>query len=246
MHNFMIYGIYAIFMRYSFLQNKFFYCQTNEIIGHCLPLFYTVYIRKTTYFLLYCFSFICFLSAFIISVIIKLRFIPGENVNVFKKIQLLTLKMDAIISKIAFLFRKYTFNTLFTQKLISISDFILRNIAILYRKIAVLHREIAVLHGEIAVLHGEITILTGKIDILHRKITVLPREVAILYREIAVLDRKFTILTGKFNILTVAINQEIRKEGILAVNYTKLQPENTETLKINIYNVRLINLLHNK
>ena len=239
MHNFMIYGIYAIFMRYSFLQNKFFYCQTNENIGHCLPLFYTVYIRKTTYFLLYCFSFICFLSAFIISVIIKLRFIPGENVNVFKKIQLLTLKMDAIISKIAFLFRKYTFNSHFTQKLISISDFILRNITILHRKIAVLHREIAV-------LYREITILTGKIAIPHRKITVLPREIAILYGEIAVLYRKFTILTGKFNILTVAINQAIRKEGILAVNYTKLQPENTETLKINIYNVRLINLLHNK
>lgn len=219
-------------MRYSFLQNKFFYCQTNENIGYCLPLFYTVYIRKTTYFLLYCFSFICFLSAFIISVIIKLRFIPGENVNVFKKIQLLTLKIDTIISKIAFLFRKITFNSHFIQKLISISDFILRNITILYRKIAVLYREIAVLHGEIA-------ILTGKIAIPHRKITVLPREIAILYGEIAVLYRKFTILT-------VAINQAIRKEGILAVNYTKLQPENTETLKINIYNVRLINLLHNK
>ena len=147
--------------------------------------------------------------------------------------------MDAIISKIAFLFRKYTINTLFTQKLISISDFILRNITILHRKIAVLHREIAVLYGEIA-------ILTGKIAIPHRKITVLPREIAILYGEIAVLYRKFTILTGKFNILTVAINQAIRNEGILAVNYTKLQPENTETLKINIYNVRLINLLHNK
>lgn len=232
MHNFMIYGIYAIFMRYSFLQNKFFYCQTNEFIGHCLPLFYTVFIRKTTYFLLYCFSFICFLSAFIISVIIKLRFIPGENVNVFKKIQLLTLKMAAIISKIAFLFRKFTFNTLFTQKLISISDFILKNIAILYRKIAVLLREIAV-------LYRETIILTGKIAIPHIKITVL-------HRKIAVLHRKITILTGKFTILTVAINKAIRKEGILAVNYNKLQHQNAETLKIEIYNVRLINLLHNK
>ena len=219
-------------MRFSFLQNKFFYRQANENIGHCLPLFYTVYIRKTTYLLLYCFSFICFLSAFIISVIIKLRFIPGENVNVFKKIQLLTLKMDAIINKIAFLFRKYTFNSHFTQKLISISDFILKNIAILYRKIAVLLREIAV-------LYRETIILTGKIAIPYRKITVLHRKIAVLYR-------KITILTEKFNILTVAINKAIRKEGILAVNYNKLQHQNAETLKIEIYNVRLINLLHNK
>ena len=219
-------------MRFSFLQNKFFYCQANENIGHCLPLFYTVYIRKTSYFLLYCFSFICFFSAFIISVIIKLRFIPGENVNVFEKIQLPTQKTAAIISKITFLFRKFTFNSHFAQKLISISDFILKNIAILYRKIAVLLREIAV-------LYRETIILTGKIAIPYRKITVLHRKIAVLYR-------KITILTGKFNILTVAINKAIRKEGILAVNYNKLQHQNAETLKINIYNVRLINLLHNK
>ena len=219
-------------MRFSFLQNKFFYCQANENIGHSLPLFYTVYIRKTSYFLLYCFSFICFLIAFIISVIIKLRFIPGENVNVLKKIQLLTQKTAAIISKIAFLFQKFTFNSHFAQKLISISDFILKNIAILYRKIAVLLREIAV-------LYRETIILTGKIAIPYRKITVLHRKIVVLYR-------KFTILTGKLNILTVAINKAIRKKGILAVNYNKLQHQNAETLKIEIYNVRLINLLHNK
>lgn len=226
-------------MRISSVQNKNLFL--INYFGSCCNLLSIncIYSQIMHFCLLFCIK--CFLSitAFITSLLFKLSFLMCIYVNKHKIIEDKTKNYSFNKRKVAFLLSFSHFDSHFYRMLINIPLFCIRKTAILTRKIAVLHRKITI-------LHRKITILPRKIAILHRKIAILTRKIAIPHRKVSILLRKISILLRKIAILIRKLNMLALKEVIFAANCNILQPCIVKTLKINKYNVQLINVLSNK